>query len=100
MIFAIRCVDAPDSAAVREATRQPHIDYLKANDHCIVLAGATLTDDGTAQTGSQFIINVADRAAAEAFSAGDPFTTAGLFASVEITRMRKGFWHPETIDRD
>ncbi len=100
MLFVIHCVDVPDGAATRAAARPAHLDYLTANSDRIVLAGATLTDGGETPTGSHFIVNVADRAEAEAFSAADPFTSAGLFASVEITRLRKGFWYPQTMDRD
>jgi uncharacterized protein YciI len=34
-------------------------------------------------------LDVADRAAAEAFAAGDPYAKAGLFASVELIRWNK-----------
>jgi hypothetical protein len=64
----------------------------------IVLAGAKLSDDGETAGGSAFIINVPDRVAAKAFSDGDPFSKAGLFDSVTITRVRKGLWHPERAE--
>jgi uncharacterized protein YciI len=37
---------------------------------------------------------VDSRAKAKAFSDGDPFTKAGVFAAITITRMRKGQWNP------
>lgn len=95
MLYAIHCVDKPGSGGVRQAARPAHIDYLKGQNDVIVLAGATLADDGETMTGSQFIVNVPDRAAAETFSANDPFTEAGLFETVIINAMRKGFWNPE-----
>ena len=36
--------------------------------------------------------DVADRAVAERFIAGDPYTKAGLFQSVTVTRWRKAFF--------
>ena len=43
------------------------------------------------------IIDVDDRAAAEAFIAEDPFTKAGLFESVTVTRWRKAFFNFENL---
>jgi uncharacterized protein YciI len=40
-----------------------------------------------------YIVNVANREAAEAFSKSDPFTQAGVFGTVTITAMRKTHWN-------
>ena len=97
MLWALHCVDRANSTDLRMKLRPDHLEYLKQKDALIVLAGATLTDDGDTMTGSVFVIDAADRAAAEAFSAGDPFTKGGLFERVEIKRMRKGIWNPNTM---
>ena len=97
-LYAIRCQDVPESAGLRAEALAEHRAYLKSQSDKIVIAGAALAEDGESATGSVFIINVADRAGAEAFSEGDPFTKAGVFASRDITRMRKGFWFPENAD--
>ena len=94
MLWAISCVDNPNTAAIREKVLQPHRDYLQSQKKILVLAGATQTDDGKEATGSLFVVNVGSRAAAKAFSDGDPFTKNGVFKSVTITRMRKGQWNP------
>lgn len=94
MIWAIQCADKPNSTEQRMKLRPAHLEYLKAQDAMIVLAGATLTDDGETMTGSSFVVQADSRGAVEAFSAGDPFTKGGLFASVSITRLRKGIWNP------
>lgn len=98
MLWAISCVDKPNTAAARAAALQPHRDYLQSQKAILVLAGATQNDDGTAAIGSLFIVNVGSRAEAKAFSDGDPFTKAGVFASVTITRMRKGQWNPAAAE--
>ncbi len=98
MLYAIYCIDRAHAGSLRTDTRPAHVDYLKSQSDKIVLAGATLTDDGGTMTGSMIIISVPDRAAAETFSANDPFTAAGLFSSVAIHRMRKAFWGPEIGD--
>jgi hypothetical protein len=98
MLWAISCVDQPNTAAIREKLLQPHRDYLKSQKGILVLAGATQTDDGKEAIGSLFVVNVNSRAEAKAFSDGDPFTQNGVFKSITITRMRKGQWNPEAAE--
>jgi len=98
MLFALYCVDKPDGLPLRKANRADHIAYLEANNDRIVHAGATLTDDGQRMIGSLMLVNMPDRAAVEAFSAGDPFSKAGVFESVVITRVSKTFWNPQNAD--
>lgn len=94
MLWAIVCVDKPNTAAIRETVLQPHRDYLASQKNILILSGATQSDDGTQAIGSLFILNVNSRAEAKKFSDGDPFTQNGVFASITITRMRKGNWNP------
>jgi uncharacterized protein YciI len=98
MLWAISCVDKPDTAGLRDTYMRVHRAYLDDQKSILVLAGATLTDDGQAPNGSLFIINVASRAQAEAFSAADPFTQAGIFARIAIMRMRKSQWNPDAAE--
>jgi uncharacterized protein YciI len=98
MLWAILCVDKADTAALRGQYMQSHRDYLDRRSSILVLAGATLTDDGATANGSLFVINANTLAEAEAFSEGDPFTQAGIFARVTITRMRKSQWNPEAAE--
>jgi uncharacterized protein len=100
MLWAILCVDNPDAAALREQHMQPHRKYLDERKDILVLGGATLTDDGREATGSMFILNVPSRVEAKIFSDGDPFTRAGVFASVSITRVRKSQWNPNTAEHE
>ena len=98
MLWAISCVDQPNTAATREKLLLPHREYLQSQKRLLVLAGATQTDDGTAAIGSLFVVNVGSWAEAKAFSDGDPFTQNGVFKSITITRMRKGQWNPEAAE--
>ncbi len=77
---------------------QPHRDYLGSQKGILVLAGATQNDEGTSAIGSLFIVNVNSRAEAKKFSDGDPFTQKGVFASISITRMRRGQWNPAAAE--
>ena len=98
MLWIVSCLDKPNTAAIRDSVLQPHRDYLGSQKKILVLAGATQNDDGTQAIGSLFVVNVNSRAEAKAFSDGDPFTKNGTFASVTITRMRKGQWNPEAAE--
>ena len=98
MLWAISCTDKANTAAMREKVVQPHRDYLQSQKGILVLAGATQTDDGKEAIGSLFVVNVGSRAEAKEFSDGDPFTKAGVFAAITITRMRKGQWNPAAAE--
>jgi len=93
-LYIIYQEDRPDGAAVRAANREAHFAYLELHMDIMVLGGALLAEDGATRTGSVFVINVPDLAAAEAFSRDEPFRKAGLFSSVKISRMRRGQWNP------
>jgi hypothetical protein len=94
MLYIIYQIDGPDSPEIRAATRDAHFKYLDDHEDILVLGGALLAEDGKTRTGSVLIINVENLAAAEAFSENEPFRRAGLFARVEINRMRRGQWNP------
>jgi len=91
MIFVLHCVDKAGHGNVRAENRPAHIDYLKKNGPILRLAGPMTTDDGQSMIGSLLVIEVADRAAAEAFAAGDPYAKAGLFETVTVNAFKKVF---------
>ncbi len=95
MLYIIYQVDGPESAEIRGATRGKHFKYLDDHEDILVLGGAMLADDGTTRTGSVLIINVDRLADAREVSENEPFRRAGLFARVEISRMRRGQWNPD-----
>lgn len=98
MLYAVRCIDKPGSAELRGQLRPDHLKYLEGHTGKLVLGGALLTDDGDAPMGSLLIINMVDRAEADAFSAGDPFTKGGLFEDVTITPLRKALFNPAAAE--
>jgi uncharacterized protein YciI len=99
VLYIIYQEDRADGAAIRAATREAHFAYLEKHKDILVLGGALLADDGAARTGSVLIINVADRAAADAFSENEPFRRAGLFSTVKVSRMRRGQWNPDAAPK-
>ena len=100
MLYIIYQVDKAEGAKeIRDRTRDAHLAYLERHKDILVLGGALLEDVGAGRLGSVLIINVPSRAAADAFSADEPFRKAGLFRSVTITRMRRGQWNPAAAPR-
>jgi hypothetical protein len=94
MLYAVQCTDAKGVESKRNQYLAPHKDYLISQAHILVVGGALLAEGTEELVGSLYIVNVANRKAAEAFSGSDPLTQAGVFATVTITAMRKSHWNP------
>ena len=92
MPFAIITKDKPGHADLRNQHQAAHKAYLDENKAILLAAGAKLDDGGTQAHGGILIVDVETRTEAEDFVRNDPFSTAGLLASVEITRWRKAFF--------
>ena len=92
MPYIIQTLDKPDSAELRASTRPEHVKYLEANLDKLLAAGALLNDDGSGGHGSLLIVDTDERKVAEALIANDPFSRAGLFQKITVTRWRKGFF--------
>lgn len=87
-VFAIHCIDKPLQQSLRAATRSEHLAYLQTALDQVVVAGPLLDDEG-APIGSMLLMDFADRRAAVAFAADDPYAKVGLFASVAVTAWRQ-----------
>ncbi len=90
MLFAVIRHDKPSSQELRLSERPRHLDYLETVLDKIMYGGALLNDEGK-QIGSILIIDVADKAAADAFAIADPYVDAGLFASTSVHHFRQVF---------
>jgi uncharacterized protein len=84
LIYVMRLLDKPDSAALRQRVRPEHKAYVGAVAERIAFAGPLTEDDGLTMIGSLLAIDFASRDAAQAWLAGEPFTRAGLYASAEV----------------
>lgn len=92
MPYAIQTIDKAGSAELRAANRPAHLAYLTAHAEKLLAAGALISDDGTGGHGGIIIVDTDDRAEAERFINDDPFTKAGLFEKITVTRWRKAFF--------
>ena len=96
MLYILYCTDDPVvSTTIRSLHVQEHLAYLEEHKHIVVLGGARLQEDGATRIGSTLILNVERREQACEFSRNEPFYKAGLYARVEIQRMRRGQWYPD-----
>lgn len=94
-LFALHALDRPGALPLRLENYAAHRAFVETDaDYgiTIVLSGPLQTDDGEVMTGSLFLIEAPSRAAVDAFVAADPFTKAGVWGEVTITRFhrRKG----------
>lgn len=87
MPYALICRDKPGATGIRLANRDAHLAW--AREGGLVIFGGPMLDEAGAMIGSLVVIDVADRAAAEAFAAADPYGRAGLFESVEIVAWKR-----------
>lgn len=97
MHFAVYCTDNENTFELRNKHRVEHREYLNTQLHRIFFSGPLLADDGILQIGSLFILSVDGRAEAQDFLNHEPYSNAGIFASVKIIRMRKGRFQPDNL---
>jgi len=89
--YIIETWDKPDHQSVRAQVRGEHLTFLAENAAQLLACGAKLHDDGTDVGGGLYLLDTEHRADAERFIAADPFSAAGLFERVTITRWRKAY---------
>jgi uncharacterized protein YciI len=87
MRVAVICIDKPNALDIRTANRPAHVEHLKAST-CVELAGPFLDAAGQ-MCGSMLVLSVDSLAEAQAWVDEDAYTSAGLFASVELREWKK-----------
>ena len=88
-----------NTTEIRAANLQSHRNYTQSHKDILVLAGALQDDAGTVDTGTLLAIHVNSREEAQTSHDGDPYTKAGVFGRLSITRMRKGPFNPLAAER-
>jgi uncharacterized protein len=86
-LFVLSCIDKPGALEVRKGAREAHLTYVRERIAQMKLGGPFLDEQGH-MAGSLMILEAPDLAAAQAFSANDPYTLAGLWLSVDIRPFR------------
>lgn len=88
MDFILICKDKPNSGALRQNLRGPHLEFIADKQHLFKFGGPML-DDQNQMKGSLLVMTFPDRAALDAYLAKDPYFTGGLFESVTIHATRQ-----------
>ncbi|MDR3507697.1 MAG: YciI family protein [Caulobacteraceae bacterium] len=86
-LYVLTCLDKPDSADLRAATREAHLAFIANNRAMVKIAGPFLNESG-GPVGSLLILEAESLIEVETFAATDPYAVAGLFASAEIRPWR------------
>ncbi|GAB4176823.1 MAG: hypothetical protein OHK0024_14310 [Thalassobaculales bacterium] len=91
MQFLLIAHDGTDEGALdrRMAARDRHLEHIKPLVAAgnIVVGGAMLDDAGR-MVGSYVVCDFPDRAALDAWIAGDPYTTGDVWRKIEVTPIR------------
>jgi uncharacterized protein len=90
-MYAVICFDRPDSAALRDAHRAAHMDFLNANAARIVYGGPLRNSADGPSTGALIVLDCATLAEAEAVIGADPFYRGGVYESVSVRAFKQVF---------
>lgn len=86
MLIALIAKDKDGALQTRLDNRSAHLAYIEETG-VVSQAGPLL--DGDAMIGSLVILDVEDVTAAQAWADNDPYTKAGLFATVELIPWKR-----------
>jgi hypothetical protein len=89
--WAIYCWDKPGIAETRRKLLAAQTAYVKNFGQRVIGYGHFVSDDGNDTLGTSFFMQLDDRAAADAFVAGEPMHKAGVYRNVEIQRWSNSF---------
>jgi uncharacterized protein YciI len=89
--------DKPGREGTRNELRGVRIAWLDDNRRRILAGGGIVDDYNRHVSGGLLIIEAEDRAEAQEFANEDPFTSAGLYETLEIVRWRRVFFNNERI---
>jgi uncharacterized protein len=85
--FLFICKDGPEAPRLRAEHLEGHLRHVEDNWEHYVTAGPLKAPGHSAIHGSALIVKADNLGAAWAVMNGDPYFTAGLFASVEVHDM-------------
>lgn len=89
MLFCVTCIDKPNSAVLRAATRAVHLEYMIAAAERLRYGGPLIDEQSGGSAGSLFVIDLPGRAELDAFLADEPYNRGGLFQSVTVRVIRQ-----------
>lgn len=94
MLFVLNCIDKKNALQLRTDTREAHLEYLRQTG--VARFGGPFLNGKGDMIGSMLVIDVADKDAAKAWAANDPYAKAGLFEKTSIRAWKLTF-NPNNI---
>lgn len=93
MHWMIKCRSKPGTDELRNATIPAHKAHLDKYRENTWFSGPIFTDDGTSAIGSLRFTEFPDRAAAVTYINTDPYSTEGIFESVDVQHWQPALEH-------
>ncbi|KGB82707.1 hypothetical protein JT55_06360 [Rhodovulum sp. NI22] len=90
MAYMIMTRDKPGAEEIRAANRVAHYAFLRSHRNILIASGGLQNENGEFN-GGLIVIDVDTREEAEEFLRADPFSDAGLFGDVTISRWKQAF---------
>lgn len=97
MHFVVFATDKPGMGDVRANVRPSHREYLRHHYHPVkvLLGGPTLDDCEERMNGTMLVIEAESLQQVRDYVNQDPYSQAGLFASLEVRPWNWGLGVPE-----
>ena len=83
-VFLVIARDAPGSAELRDRELDAHLEYVEKRCDQYLICGPLREPGEDTLVGSFFLLAAENEAAARALVEGDPYVTAGTYASIEV----------------
>jgi uncharacterized protein YciI len=87
MEWMIKCVPKPDMVERRAATLKAHVAHLDKFKTETWYSGPMMVDDASNANGSFRVIDFPTRSETTTYIDTDPYTTAGIFQTIDIERL-------------
>lgn len=84
MIYTFILLDKANAQDLRRGLKAQHRAYITKVAERIAFAGRLVGDDGRTKVGSLIAVDFPSREAATQWLQDEPFTRAGLYASIQI----------------
>jgi len=88
-LYALTCIDKENGLQTRLGARQDHLAWAPSTG--MLRFGGPFLDEKGDMAGSLMIVEAADLEAARQFNRDDPYTKAGLWASVDVRPFKVTF---------
>src|SRR5258708_13965597 len=89
MLYMIRFADDASKLGLRHLHHRAHQEFVERHKDQILSAGSLHSDADSSPTGALWIVDVPNRAAAEALYESDPYWVVGLRRSADVMLWRR-----------